>query len=455
MWKKYSEVISMNFLKIFLKISVFTVAVTESTGSTLTSLKKCLEQKNSVWIILSMLLLILVSTVFLQNVKAETPQYWASVNLATPNNVMYSTVGHNLTISFHAAWTYGENIGLSIENANVTIEVETTTGTIIDTFNSTTNSTGFLLFNYSAQTPYILKFTPTKLFSKDGKEWNSTSPQSSDNVFGFQAESISVYYDTFDIKLVSTDTNSQGTTSLTVNVTYLLVPEEGLILPPSSSYLNQTYFPKIAHNVKVTVNGIKAQESDEPGMYTTRIPTSLPTAYVLVEVSQEEWLPNYRAFSFAHVFNLYLWMPIIAGIACVLGFLMFYNIRVRKRHAVGWNRNFPIFGGILLLGASLISLYWGVVGIDNTLDGFNWILLSILGLGSFVVGVIGSVMSVKYRHEARVLFVMCIPLLVNTVAVRLSLDMYELALPWITVILSFVISLISAILIGNSDDQFS
>ena len=249
--------------------------------------------------ITSFLLIVVLSAVFLQAAWAQTsPNYRVTVNSATSNNVLYSTVGHNSTLVFQAVWSFGENSGQAIENANVTVEVKTAKDEVIDMVVPTTNSTGFLSFNYSTQTPEILTFTPTNLISQDGIEWNSTLVQGETNLYGLQAESITAYYDTFDVTLVSANTNTQGTTSIIVNVTYLLVPEEGLTLPPESSYLNQTYFPKIAQNVNVTINGVEAQKSTDPGTYSAEFPTSLPTAYVLVKVSQGELVAEPRSVQF-------------------------------------------------------------------------------------------------------------------------------------------------------------
>jgi len=258
------------------------------------------------------------------------------------------------------------------------------------------------------------------------------------------------------VTLLNTQTNTQGITRVSVNVTYLLVPEEGLTLPPSSSYLNQTFFPKIAHGVNVTINGVRAQESTEPGVYNAEVSTLLPTAYVLIEVSQEGWSPNQEAFSFTHESNASIWVPAAGlGAICVVASLVLYFIRVRKSKVIaGLNGNLPIVGGVLLLATSVISLYWGIVGVDSTAHGFGWLLLSIAGLISFAFGLLGSVVSWRHKNQALVLFTICLSMLANVGFVKFSLDAYQLSTPWIMVTLSFAISVISGLLVGNSDEQF-
>ena len=108
----------------------------------------------------------------------------------------------------------------------------------------------------------------------------------------------------------------------------------------------------------------------------------------------------------------------------------------------------------MLLGASFISLYWGVVGVDSSLHGFSWVLLASVGFASFIFGVAGSVMSWKRKRQAAVLFVISLSLVANVAAVKASLDSYLLPMPWIFLGLSFAVSLINGLLIGNSDDQF-
>jgi len=113
--------------------------------------------------------------------------------------------------------------------------------------------------------------------------------------------------------------------------------------------------------------------------------------------------------------------------------------------------SFPVFGGVLLAIASFISLYWGIVGFDSTLQGFDWALLGVAGVGSFGVGLAGSVVSLKKKNQTLAIFAVCSPLIVNEVAVKAAMDVYQLATPWLVVVASLVIAVISGILISNSN----
>ena len=113
-----------------------------------------------------------------------------------------------------------------------------------------------------------------------------------------------------------------------------------------------------------------------------------------------------------------------------------------------------MFGGIMLAVASLISLYWGLVGLDSTLHGFDWALLGISGLVSFGFGLASAVMSMRRKQQALAIVAVCLPLIVNLVAVKTSLDGYQLAIPWVTLVIATAVSIVSGLLISNSDEQF-
>jgi len=115
---------------------------------------------------------------------------------------------------------------------------------------------------------------------------------------------------------------------------------------------------------------------------------------------------------------------------------------------------FPIIGGVLLALASFISLYWGVVGFDSTLHGFDWTLLVACELLSFGFGIAGSIMSLKKRKQALAIFAVCAPMLTNVIAIKAALDVYQLATPWLIMVPSFVISVLTGIFIANSDEHF-
>jgi UDP-N-acetylmuramyl pentapeptide phosphotransferase/UDP-N-acetylglucosamine-1-phosphate transferase len=127
----------------------------------------------------------------------------------------------------------------------------------------------------------------------------------------------------------------------------------------------------------------------------------------------------------------------------------------KSEHGMSRRARFPFVGGILLLLASLISLYWGYVGIESTLHGFNLILLILSALGAFVFGFAGALMAIRRKYQAVAVFAVCAPLLANIVAVKFSLDAYQLATPWLAIYVSIAISIVGGVLISNADEQFS
>jgi hypothetical protein len=409
-------------------------------------------------IIISLLMLVVVLPVSVETANSQTTDshYWVTVNPSTPSAVMYGTVGRNWTVSFKAMWSYGTNSGEVIDNANITVAVKKTDGNIIENVTQPTNTAGFATFYYSSSTPIVLTFTPTKLVTNDGVEWNSSLLDNGQNsLYGLQSESIKIYWDTFDASLVNTNTDTMGITQVSVNITYLLVPEEGLTLPNSSS--QQIFYPRIAHGVNVTINSVKAEETSVAGVYTANFSTWLPTAYVIIEVTQEGWSPAHKGFSFAHNSNLTIWTPAIILClvsATLLAILYFALYRKSKGATVFSKASYPIIGGVLLAIASFISLYWGIVGFDSTLQGFEWAFLATSGFASFIFGLAGSTRSLRRKNQTLVLFAVCAPLLANAVAVKSSLNAYQLTIPWLMILLPFAISLLSGLLIGNSDEQF-
>jgi len=408
--------------------------------------------------LMSVLLLWLVLSASAGTVSAQTTtsQYWISANPATSSSIIYGTVGKNWSLPFQAVWSYGENSGKVVENATVTVEVKTNDGVAIENISQITNATGFATFYYSSSTPTTLIFTPITLVTQDKMEYDAYLFENEQSaLYGLQSKSVTVYWDTFDASLVSTDTNTRGVTKMSVNVTYLLVPAEGLTLPNSSSS-EQDFIPKIAHGVNVTINGVEAEETSVFGVYTANFSTWLPTAYVFVGISREGWLPAHKGFSFAHNSNATIWTPaIIISLVCAVVLSVFYLVfRKTKGTVLLDSARFPIIGGVLLALASLISLYWGVVGLDSTLHGFDWILLVACELLSFGFGIAGSIISWKKRKQALAIFALCLPMLTNVIAIKAALDVYQLATPWLIIVPSFVISVISGILIANSDEHF-
>jgi hypothetical protein len=420
-----------------------------------------LKQNSAVRVTLvSVLLLVLVFAVFVETANAQAAaDSRVTVSPATPSSVLHSSVGKNCSIPFQATWTYGDSSGQTVENANVTVEVQTGHGDSVENITQTTNATGHATFNYSSSVPVILTFTPTKLVAQDGAEWNDSLLENGDvRLYGFQSESVTVYYDTFDVALVSTNTETLGLTEVSVNVTYLLVPEEGLTLPPSANSSQEKGISKIAHGVNVTINGVQAEETDVNGVYAASFSTWLPTAYVIVEVSREEWKSTHEGFSFAHDANGAIWTPaIVLCLVCaaVLLGLHFVWSRKSKCAVVRGRAGFPVFGGVLLALAAFISLYWGIVGFDSALRGFDWALLGLAGVGSFACGLAGSIISLKRKNQTSAIFAACVPLIVNEIAVKAALDVYQLATPLMTMALSLAVAVISGILIANANEQNS
>jgi hypothetical protein len=404
-----------------------------------------------------LLLIVTALPISVQAANGETASnYWVTVNPITPDFPMYTTVGRNCTISFEASGRHGDNSGQAIKNAVVTVQVNNSRDDTVNTLNFNT-TTGLFSFNYSSSTADILTFTPTKLFTQDGIEWDSNFLDTGNSLNIFQSKQVVVWWDTFYVSLISSNTNTLGAATVSVNVTYLLLPEAGLTLPEWATYSHQTFLPKIAHDVNVTINGIKAKETPTAGTYTANGSIWLPTTYINVGVSQEGWVTTHTGFSFAHNANQPIWAySLLIGFAFVVAVLTLQFLLSRKSNGTTLLRKtrYHLFGGIMLAVASLISLYWGLVGLDSTLHGFDWALLCISGLTSFGFGLAGAVMSMRRKQQALAIFAVCLPLIVNLVTVKSSLDGYQLAIPWVTMVIATAVSIVSGLLISNSDEQF-
>ncbi len=413
------------------------------------------------WIVVLLTLLLFVSVLpfFIENARGQTTaNYWVTVN-PTTDSVMYTTVGRNWTLAFQAMWSYGDNSGQLISSATVTMQVSGEKSGAIATLQLNTTS-GLFSFNYSSSTADKITFTPTKLTTQDGVEWNSTLLKTNGNqVYGFQSKSVTVWWDTFQVSLINSKTGNLEATAVSVNVTYFLLPEEGLTLPSKDTYSNQTFLPKIVHGANVTINGVKAEETSVAGIYTANVSTVFPTAYVLVAVSQSGWTTTYTAFNFTHAANEAIWTDASLIVLILVGVLFFiYFVLFRKPSpgaSLSARAGFPFIGGVLLLFSSVVSLYWGSIGVEATLHGFNWLFLAISGSGSFVAGLLGSFFSIRKKNQALVIFLICIPLVVNFIVIKYSLDAYQLTIPWLTIYLSLAASILSGLLISNSDEQFS
>ncbi len=210
-------------------------------------------------------------------------------------------------------------------------------------------------------------------------------------------------------------------------------------------------------NANVTVNGLKAQEAQTPGIYSATTSTWLPTAYVKVDVSQEGWTATQTAFSFTQNANQSIWTYAVAfgsifGLAALM--LRFYTSRKENKSSLFKHSNFQFYGAILLAATSIISLYWGIVGIEGVLHTFDWILLAALGTVSFVLGIASSIMVLFKKQQALAIFAVVVPLFTNVVGIKSSLDIYGLANPWLILVPSLLLSLLSGFLITNSEKVF-
>jgi hypothetical protein len=413
-----------------------------------------LKKRYSTRFALACLLLVGLILPFAVETSAQTLPYLASVN--PTETTIYSNVGQLVNFTFQAVWTYGDAAGQVVEYADVLVEVKTADGTVTDMMLANTTTTGFANFNYSSSTPQILTFTPTKVFMQDETELNATLIQNGEtSLYGLQSEAVTVYWDTFDVALLSTNTETLEAIQVSVNVTYLLVPEEGLTIQ-SVNDSQQEFFPKIAHGVSVTINGVQAEETAVAGVYSADVSTVMPTAYVIVKVSQEGWATAHKAFSFAHDANLTIWTPLamIITLGCVVAFSAFLFSTRNAKGLVFKRENLPVFGGFLLIFSSLIGLYWVLIWFESTLHGFEWALYGIFGAICFGFGLIGGVMSVRRKNQAVALFAVSCALFANVIAVHASHNSYQLAIPWALILLAFAFSLISGLLIGNSDNQF-
>ena len=85
---------------------------------------------------------------------------------------------------------------------------------------------------------------------------------------------------------------------------------------------------------------------------------------------------------------------------------------------------------------------------------FEWILLASLGFVSFACGLLGAIMALRKKGQPLAIFAVVVPLFMNVVGVKSSLDMYGLANPWLIIVPSLALSIISGYFISNSDKIF-
>ena len=388
-----------------------------------------------------------------------TSNYWVTVK-PTTDSLIYTTVGHNWTISFEALWSYGNDAGQPISNATVTMQVSGVREGEITTLQLNTTS-GTFSFNYSSSIADKITFSAIELTTQDGKQWKAALVKSEDTqAYGIQSSPITVWWDTFQVLLTHTDTSTLKASEVAVNVSYLLLPQQGLTLPPQDTFSNQTSLSKIANNANVTINGVKAQETQTPGVYTANISTLFPTEYVLVRVSQKGWMTTYTAFSFSQDENSTVWLQyslITCSVLLLTPLALYFFLFKRSPHQTSLfdRKMYPLIGGILTLFASLVSLYWGTVAVEATLHGFGWLLLAISGIGSFIVGLVCTIQSIIKKNQTLAILLTTVPMFVNLIVVKSSIDTYSLPIPWLALTVPLLVSITGCILICRADECFS
>ncbi|MGO8806190.1 MAG: hypothetical protein ACLQO7_06240 [Candidatus Bathyarchaeia archaeon] len=417
------------------------------------------SQKTSLIRIVLLMLLVFAAVfpVLTAKSEAQTNQnYWVTVK-PTGDSQMYTSVDRNWTLSFEAVWSYGSNSGQPISDAVVSIEVFGASEGALGTLDLNTTS-GYFVFNYSSSTADKITFTPTQLKTQDGAKWTSALV-TNDGVqaYGLQSTPVTVWWDTFQVSLLSQDTDSSSAVALSVNITYQLLPQEGLTLPAADTYSNQTFLPKTVIGANVTINGVNAQETGSTSVYSAKTSTVFPTAYVLVKVSQSGWTTTNTALSFGQKANGVFWSyaEIIALIAVAATLLLYVMLARKPSRSASRGAIFLLIGSALLLATSVVSLYWGAVAVEASLHGFNWLILAVTSLCAFAVGALGGVMSLRRKNEALVIFAVCVPLIVNLSMVSYALGAYSLAVPWMFIFASTITSIASGLLIAHFDDQFT
>jgi len=396
---------------------------------------------------------LLILTLFAGCVSAQTQQnnFYVTVKPASISDALiYMSVGKNATLSFQALWTYGPDENKSIQNATVIIQISNANGKVVEMLSENTLS-GTFSFNYTSSNPEALTFTPTELTTQDGRIWGPTKLiDSANNAYGFTSSPAQVWWDTFHTSMVSRDTGTFGKVAVSVNVTYQLLPEDGL-------QVGTVHVSKTVSGANVTINGVKAQETQTPGIYSASSSTWLPTAYLKVDVAKDGWTTTHTAFSFTQEANTPIWTYSVAT-ASVLGFaiilLQFFMSKKTSKQPSLKHSNYPFYGAVLLAVTSIMSLYWGIVGLEATLHSFDWILLASLGIVSFACGLLGIVTALQKKRQALAIFALVVPLFMNVVGVKSSLDMYGLANPWLIILPSLVLSILSGYFISNSDKIF-
>jgi hypothetical protein len=406
-----------------------------------------MQMKHKSLLLIALLSLLLVLPLLVNGASAQTPSnYYVTVKPELLGNALqYTNVGRNVTLSFVAQWSYGSNNGVLIQNATAIINVTNVKGQVVDMLSENT-TTGVFSFNYSSSNPDILNFIPSKLTTQDGKEWidaNLINP--GENAYEFTSNYAQVYWDTFHVSAVNFETSTLGKVTTTVNVTYQMLPQDGL-------QVGTVHLSKIGQHLGVSINGVSAQETT-PGNYNAVSNSWLSTAYVKIKVSGYNWTTTETAFGVTQSANQPLWTYgiVFSSIAAVAAFFIRFIASKRANNNVGKHPNFPFFGGVTLAAVSVISLYWGIVGLEGSVHTFNWIGLAAFGVFAFVVGVIGSLSLTRRKYLPFTITAAIVPMIANIVVIKGSLDMYQLANPWILLAGALLLSMLNGFFICNID----
>ncbi len=393
--------------------------------------------------LLALLGLILVLPIVINATMAQAQNN--SVVTITPTTKAsapyYQSVGINCTLSFDAVWSSGDSNGNPIQNATATIEVKNQEGKVVENLKLNTGR-GTFTFNYTTSTVDILTFTPTSLTTQVGETYTVGA--------GLQSSPVVVLFDTFKVELLSCDTSTLGKTVTTVKVTYLLLNDTDL------SYDNLVISKKLTE-MTVTINGVQATET-QPSIFTAEGSLINPTAYINVQVSQEGWTKTVNAFSQAHTANERVWVYAAGAIsAFALAAVGLHFVLARKASHDNPSlkpSNWSFIGALLLAGSSVVSLFWALTGLEGCMHLFDWILLSVFALTSFVLGMVGAVLAFRRRFQALAIFATILPLLTNVVVLKAAFDSYMLSYSLITLVAPAILSIASTIAISSPDDAF-
>ncbi len=396
--------------------------------------------------ILAFLVLALGICLIPQVTNAQTPNTGSVLVYTDAQLPLYGSIGYNWTITFQARYFYNQ-ITEPVSNATVRFEVTNAEGKLVNTFDCNT-SNGSFSFNYTSKTPAVLTFTPVKLVMQDKTEWNVQHPER-DSIVPYL--SVTVYWDTFSVALTDSNTSDFGSGSVSVKATRLLLPDHGL-----SAYVGPKAIAiilKEVQNANVTINGVLAQKTSEAGLYTAQVSTIFPRAYTLVTVSEYGWKTTQTAFSFTHSANLKVWLITIAASAasaCIL-FLVF------KLKTLKTNRNIkrPFLGGVFLLFAAFISLYWSAISFEAVAHGFSWLIFAALEVCCFLFGVVSAVFAMQRKNQAAVIFSVPVLLVVNSVVVMSSLGVYGLPTPWLLVCAVILLCSAGFYFLSNTAEDFA